>query len=46
MSYCGKTLEITVTNEARLCGVEHHKIMIMCEVILVDRVTTDVTEIR
>ena len=32
--------------EARLCGLEHHMIRMMCGVKLVDRVSTDVLRDR
>ena len=40
--YCYETWELTVADEARLCGMEHCMIRMMCGVRLVDRVSTDV----
>ena len=34
--------ELTVADEARLCGMERCMIRMMCEVRLIDRVLTDV----
>ena len=44
--YCCETWELTVTDEARLCGAEHRMIRMMCGVRLVDRVSTDVLRDR
>ena len=44
--YCCETWELTVVDEARLRGVEHHTIKMMCGVRLVDRVLTDVLRDR
>ena len=44
--YCCETLELTVADEARLCGLECCKIRMMCGVRLVDRVSTDVLQDR
>ena len=40
--YCCETWELTVADETRLRGVEHHMIRMMCRVGLVDRKSTDV----
>ena len=40
--YCCERWELTVADEARLCGVDPHMIRMMCRVTLVDRVSTDV----
>ena len=40
--YCCETWELNVVDEARLRGVEHRMIGMMCGVRLVDRVSTDV----
>ena len=40
--YCCETWELTVSDEARLRGVEGPMIRMMCGVRLVDRVSTDV----
>ena len=40
--YCCETWELTVADEARLRGMEHCIIRMMCEVRLVDRVSTDI----
>ena len=40
--YCCETWELTVVDEARLCGMKHCMIRMMCGVKLVDRVLTDV----
>ena len=44
--YCCETWEITVADEARLHGVKHHMMRMMCGVRLVDRVSTDVLHDR
>ena len=44
--YCCKTWELTVADEARLCGLERRMIRMMCGVRLVDRVSTDVLHDR
>ena len=44
--YCCGTWELTVADGARLHGVEHRIIMMMCGVRLVDRVSTDVLQDR
>ena len=44
--YCCETWELTVADEASLCGVERRMIRMMCEVRLVDRVSTDVLRDR
>ena len=46
MTYCCKTWELTIANEARLHVVEHHMIRMMCGVRLVDRVSTHVLHDR
>ena len=40
--YCCEMWELTVADEARLHGVEHRTIRMMCGVRLVNRVSTDV----
>ena len=40
--HCCETWELTVADEARLRGVEHRMIRMMCGVRLVDRLSTDV----
>ena len=40
--YCCETWELTVADEAGLCGVEHRMISVMCGMRLVDRVSTDI----
>ena len=44
--YCCETWELTIADEARLCGMEHCMIRMMCGVRLVDRVSTDVLHDR
>ena len=44
--YCYEMLELTVVDEARLHGVEHCMIRMMCGVRLVDRVSTYVLQDR
>ena len=44
--YYGETWELTVADEARLHGVKHRMISMMCGVRLVDRVSTDVLRDR
>ena len=44
--YCCETLEPAVADEARLHGVEHRMVRMMCRVRLVDRVSTDVLRDR
>ena len=36
--YCYEMWDLTVMDEARLCGLEHHMIRMICRVKLVDRV--------
>ena len=36
--YCSEMWDLTVMDEARLCGLEHHMIRMICRVKLVDRV--------
>ena len=36
--YCCEMWDLTVMDEARLCGLEHHMIRMICRVKLVDRV--------
>ena len=42
--YCCETRELTVTDGARLCGVERRMIRIMCVVRLPDRVSNDIRD--
>ena len=42
--YCCETWDLTVTDRARLCGVERRMIRMMCEVILPDTVATDIRD--
>ena len=44
--YCCETWELTVVDEARLCGMKSCMIRMMCAVKLVDRVLTDVLRER
>ena len=44
--YCCETLEPAVADEARLHGVEHRMVRMMCGVRLVDWVSTDVLRDR
>ena len=44
--YCCETWELTVADEARFRGVDRRMIRMMCEVRLVDRVSTDVLRDR
>ena len=44
--YSCETWELTVSDEARLRGVEHRTIRMMCGVRMVDRVSTDVLRDR
>ena len=44
--YCCEMWDLTVVGEARLCGLEHHMIRMMCGVKLVDRVSTGVLRDR
>ena len=41
-----KTWELTFTDEARLCVVEHYIIRMMCGVKLINRLSTDVSQDR
>ena len=40
--YCCETWELSVADDARLHGVEHRMIRMICGVRLVDRVSTDI----
>lgn len=42
LSYSSETWELTIVDELRLCGVEQHIIRAMCEVKLVDKVSSDI----
>ena len=44
--YCCETCELTIVDEARLCGVERCMIRMMCRVGLVDSVSADVLHDR
>ena len=44
MLYCYETWELAVADEARLHGVEHRMIRMMCRVRLVDRESADVVQ--
>ena len=46
MLYCCETWELNVADGARLHGMEHRIIRMMCGVRLVDRVSTDVLQDR